>query len=72
MDQNNRKTIENMDESISINYFYNKNRHKWTNTPPAPSRTRTTNLIINLPSVVREVQCLKKQFDVYLVTINCK
>lgn len=32
-------------------YFYGKNRYKWSNTPPASSRTRAENIIMTLPGL---------------------
>lgn len=42
---------EEMDVERESNYFYGKNRHKWSKNPPATGRTRATNLISHLPGL---------------------
>lgn len=39
----------NIDEGA--NYFYGRNRYKWSKSPPAASRTRASNIVIHLPGL---------------------
>lgn len=46
-----RPAVNIAQPSESANYFYGKNRMKWAKLPPAPSRTRSDNIITKLPGL---------------------
>lgn len=45
----------------SANYYYGKNKFKWSETPLAPSRTRATNIVITFPGLIGSARVNKPQ-----------